>query len=99
MFSKYLALYWKDLKALLSAISVSKLVASSLEKNYKLFVVSEYFELYSIRLYIGMTIYKASASSIVVPSAFVIELMNGAQFLKCCRRCNIMCCVDDITSY
>ena len=78
MFSKYLALYWKDLKALLSAIS--KLVASSLEKNYKLFVVSEYFELYSIRLYIGMTIYKSSASSIVVPSAFVIELMNGAQF-------------------
>ena len=29
-----------------------------------------------------MTKYKSSASSIIVPSIFVIHLMNGAQFLS-----------------
>ena len=35
-----------------------------------------------MRLYIGMTKSKSSASSIVVPSIFVIHLVNGAQFLN-----------------
>ena len=33
-------------------------------------------------LNIGMTKFKSSASSIVVPSIFVIHIMKGAQFLN-----------------
>ena len=46
-----------------------------------------------------MTKSKSSASSIVVPSIFVIHLMNSAQFLNTTFIWNIMCCRDDITSY
>ena len=35
-----------------------------------------------MRLYIGMTKSKSSASPIVAPSIFVIHLVNGAQFLN-----------------
>ena len=37
---------------------------------------------YSYKLNIGMTKSKSSASSVVVPSFFVIHLMNEAQFLN-----------------
>ena len=35
-----------------------------------------------MRLYIRITKYKSSASSIFVPSIFVIHLVNGAQLLN-----------------
>ena len=35
-----------------------------------------------MRLYIGITKSKSSASSIIVPSLFVVHLINGAQFLN-----------------
>ena len=35
-----------------------------------------------MRLYIGMTKSKSSASSVAVSSIFVIHLVNGAQFLS-----------------
>ena len=60
-----------------------KLVASSLESDHKLPLVSEYFKLYSIGLYIGMTKPNVSASTVVVPSIFVIHLVNDLQTLKC----------------
>ena len=63
-------------------VSTLKLVPSSLEQNHKLRGISEWFELYSIRLYIGITKSESSASSIVVPSIFMVYLMNGAQFLN-----------------
>ena len=44
--------------------------------------MSEYFELDSIELYIAITKCKSSSLSIVVPSNFMIHLVNGAQFLK-----------------
>ena len=44
--------------------------------------VSDYFELYSYRLYIGITKSKSSASFIVFPPIFAIHLVNGAQFLN-----------------
>ena len=48
MFSYNLGLHMKDLKLLVSAIFLLKLVASSLEQNHERSVVSESFELHSI---------------------------------------------------
>ena len=44
--------------------------------------MSEQFELYSMKLYNGMTKSKSLASSIVVPSIFAIHLEKGAQILN-----------------
>ena len=38
--------------------------------------------MHSNKFYIDMTKSKSSASSIIVPSTFVIDLVNGAQFLN-----------------
>ena len=56
----------KDLKLVAFAMLLLKLADLSLERNHKLHVVSEQLELYSIRLYIGMTRSKFSALFIVV---------------------------------
>ena len=80
-----LVLYLKDLKMLVFVILEFKLFTSSLEYNDKLPVESEQFERYSNKLYIGITKFKFSASSIGVSSIFVIHLMNGAQFLNANR--------------
>ena len=72
VFPNNLVFYLKDLKLSVFAILLSKLVASSLEYNHKLPVLSEWFELYSIKLYIGMTKSKSSASSVAVSSIVVI---------------------------
>ena len=76
-----LVLYLKDLKALLFAIPLSKLSALFFEYNRKLPVVLEQFD----KLYIGVTKSKPSASSIFVPSTFLIHLVNGTQFMNAVR--------------
>ena len=80
VFPNILDLCSKDLKLLSLAITALKLVASSFESSHKFPVVSEQFELYSIKFYTGMT--KSSAASIVVSSIFVIHLVNNAQFVS-----------------
>ena len=42
--------------------------------------MSEYFELYSNKLYNDVANSQASASSTVIPSIFVMHLVNDAQF-------------------
>ena len=64
------------------AVLLLKLDAQSLEQNHKIPFVSEWFEVYSNKLYIGKSKSKSSASSIVVSSIFMIHLVNGAQFLN-----------------
>ena len=76
VFLNNLALYLKDLKLTVFVISLLKPISSSL-RNYLLW---QNFELYSIKLYIGMAKSKSSASSIVVPSIFSIHLVNGPEF-------------------
>ena len=58
------------------------LFALSFERRHKLLVVLEKFKLYSNKLYTDMTKSKSSVPSIVVPSIFVIHLLNDAQFLN-----------------
>ena len=80
-FPNNLALYLKNLKLSVFATSLSKSVALSLEQNHILPVVSQQIELYSVKLYIGMTKSKSSASSIGFPLVFVIHFCDTMIFL------------------
>ena len=71
-----------------------KLVASSFEKKpHKLPVPSE---LHSNKLYIGITKSKASVSSIVFPSIFVIHLVTSVQVLNA-TGVGLLCAVATIS--
>ena len=73
-----LALYWKELKLLVFPISLKTLIASYLEQNQQLPVVTKQFQLYFYKLYIIITKSKSSASFAAVPWIFLIRLTNGA---------------------
>ena len=62
-----LALYWKELKLLVFPISLKTLIASYLEQNQQLPVVTKQFQLYFYKLYIIITKSKSSASFAAVP--------------------------------
>ena len=72
----------KDLRLSVFVISTLKLIAWPFEWNHKLPAVSEWFELYSFRLYIGTTKPKSSATSIIVSSISLIHFVNGVLFLN-----------------
>ena len=66
---------------IVSNISI-KISSSILRINYKLPVGLESSELYSIKLNIDMTKSKSSGLSIIIPSIFLIHLVNGTEFLN-----------------
>ena len=88
LFPNNLAWYLKSLNLLSLNISGWKSVISSFEENHNFLVFSGQFELYSMRLYIGITKCKSSASSVVVPSNLVINLVKGSKPINVtCAAC------------
>ena len=81
VFLNYLALAFKRFKVIIIRNTCIKISCFIFWIKQWTFSYSRIIWTIFIRLFIGITKYKSSASSIDFPSIFVIHLVNSAQFL------------------